>query len=273
MSLEYRFDHRGNVELQSGRQKRSLCWLYFLLFILLQLGVATWLYFSGYLTPVDSEGSVQALSLRGKMDEQERLIAKQSQEIVRLESQVATAQRAEAIQSTSNAVLRDKLVLAETELAESREHLLLYEEILSPQSLEKGLNIRYLDIKRLLIDGEGKKLAHDRYYQYHLILTNVRGDDALVKGKFSLSVRGEKDGKSLTLKLKELVADNKNKQQSGNRFALKYYQGLEGNIELPEGFKPQQVTIVLIPVAGKKVTRQYSWDAFELAKISTTSKE
>lgn len=276
MSLEYRFDRRGNVELQPTGQKRSLCWLYFILFVLLQFAVAAWLYFSGYLTPADSEGSVQAISLRGKMNEQERLIEKQAEEILRLESRTATAQRSEAIQNTSNAALRDKLVLAESELAESRERLLLYEEILAPQSLEKGLNVQYMDMKRLLIDEQGKKLAHDRYYQYHLILTNVRGGDDVVTGKFFLNVRGEKNGKLLTLELKELIADAVGKQQSvkfDHQFSLKYYQGLEGKIELPDGFKPQQVTIVLQPVSGKKVTRQYDWDAFELAKMPTTSKE
>ena len=279
MSLEYRFDHRGNVELQSAGSKRSLCWLYFLLFILFQLGGGGWLYFSGYLTPIDSEGSVQALSLRGKMNEQERLLAKQSEQILRLESKVATAQRSESIQNTSNEALRDKLILAETELAESRERLLLYEEILAPETLEKGLNIQYLDIKSLLIDDEGKKLVHDRYYQYHLILTNVRGGDELVNGRFNLSIQGEKNNNPVSLKLSDIVVKTEGKQQNADsdyKFSLKYYQGLEGSIELPEGFNPQQVTVQLIPAtgkSGKKVTRKYDWETFELAKKATTTKE
>jgi len=279
MSLEYRFDHRGNVELQPTGYKRSLCWLYFLLFILFQLGVLAWLYSSGYLTPADSENSVQALSLRGKMDEQERLLGEQSKEILRLESRAAMAQRSESIQNTANTVLRDKLVLAETELAESRERLLLYEEVLSPQSLAKGLNIQYLDMKRLLIDKNGKKLAHDRYYQYHLILTNVRGDKSQVTGKFDLKIQGQQQGKTLTLPLETLLlktessVKHQSSEQVGYAFSLKYYQGLEGKIELPPTFKPEQVIIDLMPVSGKKVTRQYDWNAFQLAKISTTNKE
>ncbi|MEZ5449306.1 MAG: DUF6776 family protein [Thiolinea sp.] len=174
MALEYRFDHRGNVELHTG-YKRSYCWLYFLLFVLLEVGVAAWLYLSGYLIPADSDNNntVQALSLRGKVNEQERLLTKQAEQLVRLESQVAVAQRSEKIQITTSEALRDKLMLAESELGEARERLLLYEEILSPQALEEGLNIQHLGIKRRLIDNQGKKLAHDRYYQYYLVLTNA----------------------------------------------------------------------------------------------------
>lgn len=276
MSLEYRFEHRNKVESPPARHKRSLCWLYFIVFVLLQIGIASWLYLSGYLTPVNAEGGVQALSLRGKVEEQERLLAKQADEIVRLETRVAGARRAEAIQVTSNEALQDKLVLAETELAESRERLLLYEEVLSPAEAGRGLNIQYLDIKRLLIDAEGKKLAHDRHYQYHLILTNVRGDAVLVDGKFNLTLRGEQQDKPLSLQLKDLmIADRKGKQTvpADNAFSFKHYQGLEGDIELPEGFTPQQVIIELMPVAGKKVRRQYAWDAFVSVKTTTTSKE
>lgn len=276
MSLEYRFDHRVNAELQPAAHKRSLCWLYFILFVLLQLCFVVWLYLSGYLTPVDAKGGVQALSLRGKVEEQERLLAKQADEIARLEARVATVQRSESIQTTSNEVLRDKLVLAETELAESRERLLLYEEVLAPPAVKRGLNVQYLDIKRSLIDAEGKKLAHDRRYQYHLILTNVRGAEALVKGRFDLTLSGEQQGKPLSLPLKDLaLTASKGKQAASadNTFAFKHYQGLEGAIELPDDFKPRQITIELIPEMGKKVRRQYAWDAFVSVKKITTSKE
>jgi hypothetical protein len=273
MALEYRFDHRGNVELQNGR-KRSYCWWYFLIFILLQAGLAGWLYFSGYLTPVDSVGSVQALSLRGKMNEQERLLKIQAENITRLESQFVSAQRSEKIQQVANESLRQQLGAAETALAESRERLLLYEEVLSPQSLEQGLRVLHLGIRQLLIDESGKKLPHDRYYQYHLILTNIRGgnDDSLVEGTFNLRLSGTTRGeqnKQVTLTLRDVMVktDQEKTDQAVDKFSLKYYQGLEGNIELPEDFVPEKITVELTPAAGKsgkKVTRQYDWNSFKL---------
>ena len=278
MSLEYRFDHRGNVELQSAPARRSLCWLYFVLFVLLQVGVLVWLYSSGYLTPADSRTSVQAISLRGKMDEQERLLLKQAQAIALLEADVASAQRSESIQTASNTLLREKLELAETELAESRRRLLLYDEILSPEALVVGLNVQHLSIKRLFIDPNGKKLAHDRYYQYHLVLTNVRGSGQAVEGSLNISVLGQLDGKSIALLVNDLLIFSETEQQklAAGRFSLKYYQSLEGRFELPQGFVPTSVEVRLLPAPEEKfdrVTKQYAWETFKLLDKSTMSEE
>lgn len=286
MALEYRFDHRGNVELQSGH-KRSYCWLYFLLFILAQAGLGVWLYINGYLTPVDSENNAQVLSLGSKLNGQEQQLELQAEEIIRLESQFVSARRSEKIQQTANEVLREKLGAAETALGESRERLLLYEEILAPESLERGLDVRHLDFQQLLIDESGKKLAHDRYYKYHLILTNIRGDndDPLVSGTFSLKLVGKKTDKSgkkstknttLTLADIKLKTAQEKADQSGNKFSLKYYQGLEGKIELPENFAPEQVVVELVPGSKKsarKVIKKYDWNTVKLANQSPTNEE
>lgn len=277
--MEYKFDHRGNVELQGGYE-RSYCWVYFLLFILAQVGLGIWLYANGYLTPVDSEDNAQVISLGSKLDGQEQQLKLKSDEIVRLESQFISARRSEEIQQTANETLREQLGAAETALADSRERLLLYEEILSPQSSERGLGVRHLTVQQLLIDEDGKKLAHDRYYQYHLILTNIRGgsDDVLVKGQFDLKLSGQQNDQKVTLTLADImVKTSQGKEALGTTdFSLKYYQGLEGKIELPERFIPEQVTVVLQPNSssgGKRVTKQYDWGTFKLAKQSGKNEE
>ncbi len=275
MSLEYRFDHRRAVESQLVGRKRNLCWLYFICFILLQLGAVLWCYLNGYLMPLNAQGGAHALSLRGKLDEQALRLAQQVDAMTQLQVRLAATQRAEAIQVASNEVLRDKLMLAETALAESRERLLLYEEVLAP-TVGRGLDIQYLAIKRLLIDADGKKLAHERHYQYHLILTNIRGAEALVSGQFNLTLQGKSQGKPQSLPLKALVLmarSGKQTPRADNTFSFKHYQGLEGVIELPDGFTPQRVIIELMPVAGKKVRRQYAWDTFAPVETTTTSKE
>lgn len=279
MALEYHFDHQGNIELQ-GTHKRSYCWLYFLLFILAQIGVGVWLYVNGYLTPVDSENNAQVLSLGSKLNGQEQQLKLQAEKIVRLESQFISARRSEKIQQTANEVLREKLGAAETALGESRERLLLYEEILSPESLKRGLDVRHLDIQQLVIDSLGKKLAHDRYYKYHLILTNIRGGngDPSVSGTFSLKLIGKKNSKKVTLTLADIMVKTARGKggQSGNKFSLKYYQGLEGKIALPEHFVPEQVVVELRPnakKAGKKVTKKYDWNAVKRVIQSPTNEE
>lgn len=273
MSLEYRIDHRGVVQVQAARQ-RNVCWPLLVGLLLLLLVVMAWLYVSGYLTPVDSTNGMQAFSLRGKMNEQARLLAEQQHQIIKLESQAASAMRSEQVQATANAELRRKLELAETELANAKDNLLLYEDILSPKDIEAGLSIRYLGLKPRLVDLEGNKLPHERFYQYQLVLSNVRGSEFGVAGQYHLEIKGLKAGTRVNLPLDSLRVKSTGQNQDVNRFSLKYYQRFEGIIELPPEFVPEQVTVTLRPEAGANpVTKSYAWQAFNLSKKSAVSKE
>lgn len=273
MSLEYRIDHRGVVQLHAARQ-RNLCWPLLVFLVLFLFIITIWLYVSGYLTPADATNSTQALSLRGKMNEQARQLEEQKQQIIKLQSQAASATRSEQVQATANEELRRKLELAETELANAKDNLLLYEEILSPKDLGSGLAIRHFGLKPRLIDTEGNKLAHDRFYQYQLVLANVRGSDAGVAGRYNLEIKGLKANAQVNLQLDKLRVKSIEQNQDVNRFSLKYYQRFEGIIELPPEFFPEQLTISLLPDSGANpVTKSYDWQSFNLSKKSAVSKE
>lgn len=271
MSLEYRIDHRGVVQVQAARRP-SLCWPLLIALLLLLGVIAVWLYQSGYLTPIDSTDGTQALSLRGKMNEQARLLEEQDQQIIKLESQAASAIRSEQVQTTANEALRRRLALLETELADAKDNLLLYEDILSPKDVEAGLSIRYFGLKPRLIDAEGNKLAHERFYQYQLVLANVRGNEAGVSGHYNLEIKGLKAGTKLSLPLSVLRVKSTEQNQDVNRFSLKYYQRFEGIIELPPDFTPEQVLVTLRPESGANpITKRYDWQVFNLSKKSAAS--
>lgn len=273
MSLEYRIDHRGVVQLQTARQ-RNFCWPLLAILVLLLLLLAAWLYVSGYLTPVDSTTGTQALSLRGKVNEQARQLQEQKQQIIQLESQAASAIRSEQVQTTANEELRRRLAALEAELSEAKDNMLLYEGIMSPKSVESGLTIRHFGMKPRLVDLEGNKLAHDRFYQYQLVLANVRGSDAGVAGRYNLEIKGLKVASKVNLQLTDLLMKSTEQNQDVNRFSLKYYQRFEGTIELPPEFIPEQVIVTLRPDSGANaVTKSYDWQSFNLSKKSAASKE
>lgn len=263
MSLEYRFENRGTVNVRSTEGKRSFCWHIFITTILLLAGLGAWLFFSGYLTSVDSEGGLQVTSLRGKMNEQERLLSQQAKQLVTLENESVSARRSQKIQETANAKLRRELVLAEGELVEARQKLLLYESILSPEDLEPGLHVQHFGLKRRLVDAEGKKVMHDRLYQYHLVLALIRNDSA-VSGGYTIEISGKEKGKKKTYTHAKLLPEGETVRET---FALEYYQSLEGGLLLPEGFVPGSLKVKVRPKAGKvsSVTKKYDWRTFAVA--------
>lgn len=270
MSLEYRFENRGTVNVRSTEHKRSFCWHIFITTLLLLAGLVAWLFFSGYLTSIDSEGGLQVTSLRGKMNEQERLLDQQAQQIVRLENESVSARRSQKIQETANEKLRRELVLAEGELVEARQKLLLYESILSPEDLEPGLHVQHFGLKRRLVDAAGKKVTHDRLYQYHLVLALIRNDNS-VSGGYVIEVSGKENGKKKTYKHTTLLPEGESVR---DKFALKYYQSLEGGLLLPEGFVPGSVKVKVSPKAGtgSSVTKKYDWRTFATNEKAQKSK-
>ncbi len=180
MKMEYTFENRGTVQVRpvgGCSIRRNSCWYALLGMVLLLLALAGWLFFSGYLTPVNSLG-IHAVTLRGKMDEQEKLIEKQATTIRDLEGKLASAKRGEDVQVAANDELNRKFAAAEADLAGQRDKLALYEEILSPAGLEQGVHIQHFAVKERLVDTDGKKLNGQRLYQYHLVLANIRGGDA-----------------------------------------------------------------------------------------------
>lgn len=270
MSLEYRFENRGTVQVRpTGSDKRNPCWYMLIGTALLLLALLGWQFFSGYLTPANSSG-FQALTLRGKMNEQEKLIEKQTASIRELEEQLATAKREKEVQVVANGELERKFAAAESDLSVQRDKLALYEEILSPAGLEPGVHLQYFGVKERLVDNDGKKLGSgQRLYQYHLVLANIRGGDAAVKGNFSIVISGKQDDKSASVMHQDVTPSG---EKAVSEFDVKHYQSLEGSLLFPKDFVPESVKVKVTLASGEspeRLTKSYDWASFN--KVGSTA--
>ncbi len=83
-----------------------------------------------------------------------------------------------------------------------------------------------------------------------------------VQGFASISVSGTRDGKAISIGLRE-----SGERQSGNRVAVRfvYFQTLEGDFFLPEGFQPLQVRVQVEIRKGKpqQAERTFDWTVLE----------
>ncbi|MBU0655246.1 MAG: hypothetical protein KJ914_08965 [Gammaproteobacteria bacterium] len=269
MSLEYKFENRGTVQVRpTGSDKRTPCWYMLLGVLLLLLALAAWMFFSGYLTPADSSG-VHALTLRGKMNEQEKLIKKQSGTILDLEEQLASAKREQQVQIVANEELSKKFAAVAADLSSEREKLVLYEEILSPAGLEQGLHIQHFGIKPRLVDAEGKKVEQ-KLYQYHLVLAQIRSGDTVLDGKYVITIAGQQDGRTVTVTQRDVTPEGEKIQDA---FAVKHYQSLEGNLVFPKDFRPESVKLRVTLAEGDspdRLTKSYDWATFNKSADNLT---
>lgn len=264
MAVQYKYEE-GQIKLHSTEHSCRRCWVLFIISLLLIIGLAAWLFVSGYFVAADSD-SPQALSLRGKMNEQAHTLEVQDKKIKDIEKELGVAKREKEIQKTANEELNKKLLLAEKKLSEAEEQLLLYGNILSSKDLEPGLRIQHFKLKKVTVDADGKKLPSSRLYRYYLVLSNIRNDKSVeISGDFDIRFVGKSGGKSETLKHKSLIA-----KESGTpltRFELKYYSSVEDVIELPEGFKPEKIVLRVSPKGAKTLEQTHKWkDALNGAK-------
>lgn len=269
MSLEYKFENRGTVQVRpTGSDKRSPCWYMLGAVLLLLLLLAAWMFVSGYLTPASSTG-IHAMTLRGKMNEQEKLISKQADSIRDLEEQLASARREHQVQVVANEELGKKFAVVEADLSTEREKLMLYEGILSPTGLDQGLHIQHFGIRQRLVDAQGKKVEQG-FYQYHLVLAQIRGGDTVLDGNYTITVNGKQDGKSVTVTQTDVTPSGEKAQTA---FSVKHYQSLEGNLLFPKDFTPESVKLKVILAAGdspERLTKSYDWATFSKSRNDLT---
>lgn len=257
MSLEYKFENRGTVQVRpTGSDRRNPCWYMLTLAVVAMLGLAAWLFLGGYLTPVDSSGA-HAMSLRGKLNEQDKRITQQQDKIQSLEEQLATAKRELQVQAAANDELSKKFSASAADLAAAQEKIKLYDGIVSPSGQEQGLNIQQFVIKPSLVDDNGKKVVG--LYQYRLELSNIGKGDVAVNGSYSIAITGKQNGKEVTVTQKDVTPD---KEKVQTAFSVKNYQNLEGNFLFPNNFIPISVKLKVSPATGDapaRLTQSYDW--------------
>ena len=257
MALEYKFE-QGQMRIKPSDAQGKLCWYLVILLSLLLLAGVAWLFVSGYLIPADGgTNNTFATSLRGKMNEQQRLLATQKEKIKDLEKQLGIVKREREIQKVANEKLNVKLQLAEKKLGEASEEILLYGNILNKKDLKQGLHVQHFNLNRVEVDHNGNKLKDKNRYHYRVILSYIHSDDSSINGKYSITITGKQNNNTVTLRHENLAPSDVGKATTD--FSLKYYQSLEGEIELPDGFTPEKVKLTVNPSTGKSIEKSYDW--------------
>ncbi len=174
------------------------------------------------------------------------------QEFEKLKKDLIALSQENAIQKATNKALNKKLLLVEDQLTESRKKQLLYDDILSSDDENKGLNIRHFDMRKR-VNNKGE----DRYH-YTAVLSQAKGGKKIIQGQYVIRITGRQNGKEVSYTHRDLAADG---IEAERKFSLKYYQSLEGDIVIPKDFHPNKVTLWIIPKNRtlKTQRKSYQW--------------
>jgi hypothetical protein len=135
------------------------------------------------------------------------------------------------------------------QLQEQREELDFYRTIVTPADGVTGLRIQELSVTPGIQPSS---------YRLQLVLVQAAQHDQVVAGVVNVSVEGAQGGRPVTYELRRLVIDA---EPAPMAFSFRYFQSLEREVKLPDGFQPERVNVEVSPNGRQaKVIRQsFDW--------------
>jgi hypothetical protein len=160
-------------------------------------------------------------------------IARLEQDNEKLRGSAATATLAREVDRKAYGDVEKNLSQLQAELLKHREELTFYRGIVSPKDGVDGLRIQ----------------------RFQVLMQSMR-QDTMVSGSIGVEIEGVRDNKPANV----VVAD-----ASGTRaddhlpFQFRYFQNLEHDVELPQGFEPHAVNVEIRSAKLDPMRESYPW--------------
>lgn len=132
--------------------------------------------------------------------------------------------------------------------AELREEIAFYKGLMAPTERERGLGIRGWELYAL---------PEPRHYRFKLTLQQLAVKHDVLQGHVTVGIAGRQDGNERTLSLYEVAGFDRPEL----KLRFRYFQNIEGELQLPDGFEPQSVAIVANATRPRqaKAERHFGW--------------
>lgn len=156
-----------------------------------------------------------------------------------LRERLAVAERSGQVDRQAHDELRQTLAGLNGEILQLREELAFYRGIVSPSDARRGVRIHDLEI-----DGVGEA------WRYRLMLIQAMQHDRQAQGSATLTVFGTAAGVPTSF---EVNSENA-------AYDFRYFQALDGDILLPQGFTPARIEVVLQPRSERETAIQQTFE-------------
>lgn len=196
------------------------------------------------------EAQTQAIAERDQLKEDLQMaqdeMASYSQRVIMLE-------KGGEVDRRSTEGLRQNLVDLRNQIATLQEEVAFYKGIMAPSTRKQDLRIQKLDIESTL---------EARRYRYKVVITQVGTNQRFVSGLAGVNIVGVLNGEQKVYGLRDVSDDV---QDYGIKYRFRYFQEIEGDLVLPEGFIAESVEVVLQTNGSKanRVEQSFPWPGKE----------
>jgi len=150
-------------------------------------------------------------------------------------------------------MVRQDLAAQKERIAELGEGLRFYTSLMAPEEITAGLSLRNIEL--VARDEPGR-------YAYRIVVQQEARKHELLKGELYAEVFGLLGEEQASYPLAELSDDI---EDVAVALRFRYFQAIEGELVLPERFKPQGVSVVSSSSTPRKaeVSERYPWQLRE----------
>ena len=172
------------------------------------------------------------------------------QENEALKRQAAILDRLSAVDQQTGAELQETLTALRQRVAQLEEDVLFYRQVVEEETKETGLVIGQLDIDATRSAGR---------YRYKLVMRQLDADgDTYLTGHVNFNLVGQMQDQQVVLPLRDL---SEVEDELDIRLRFKYFQNIEGELALPEGFEPDRIQIAAVATepVSKRINEDFGW--------------
>ena len=150
-------------------------------------------------------------------------------------------------------LVRREIAAQKEQIAAQEEGLRFYKSLMAPGEIAQGLSLRPPELVALEEPGQ---------FAFRIVAQQEARKHSLLKGDLSAVLNGELADQEVSYSLAEL-SDDLEPGKVPLRF--RYFQSIEGELRLPEGFEPRSVDLVATATAPRKmeVREQFPWQLQE----------
>jgi len=180
-------------------------------------------------------------------------VAGQAQELEQLRQWQVDKQTRIEIDEAALEMVRQELAAQQETIAELDKGIRFYRSLMAPEELTEGLSVRSIDLK----PGPDQ-----RRYQFRILVQQSARKHALLTGTLKIELIGTENGEEVEYNLTDL---SDQVPSTGIRLRFKYFQAIEGELELPGGFTPQLVRASAQSTKPRreKFSKEFAWSVQE----------
>ena len=167
-----------------------------------------------------------------------------------LNRQIAILDRSSVMDQHANREVQETISGLRDRVAELEQDIVYYRGVVAEEIEDTGLIISRLDI-----DGTNDP----RIYNYKLVVRQRDADgDTYLLGHVNVSLLGRQNDKLVIIPLRDISAEQ---DELDIRLRFRYFQNIEGELALPEGFEPERVQIAAVETAPieKTLDQDFDW--------------